>query len=207
MCDDHHHHHHHDHSHDAEDNSAQFSLYMKVDLDSLQCLNEREDGSGKTVFKPWDDRFNQEKFVESDVDAELLFNIPFNGIVKLKALSIIGGENMTLPKEMRLFKNIPDMTFDNTEKEADQIFSFPNPGSEIVLLKFPAKATKFSNLSHLSIFFPDNGRETTKIYYIGLAGDFMQAQREPIVVTNYELRANPADHKTSLFDQSSHMIS
>lgn len=207
MCDHGHHCHGHDHSHDAEDNSAQFNLYLKVDLDHVECLNEEREGSGRTVFKPWDQRLDLERCVESDVDAELLFNIPFNGTVKLKAISVIGGENMSLPKEMRLFKNIPDMSFDNTAKEPDQIFSFPDPGSELVLLKFPTKPAKFSSISHLSIHFPDSGRASTKIYYIGLAGDFLQARREEVVITAYELRANPADHKNKLFDPTNQMIS
>ena len=39
----------------------QFSLYLKVDLERLTCLNEAVDGSGKHVFKPWDRRLDLEK--------------------------------------------------------------------------------------------------------------------------------------------------
>ena len=62
----------------------QFNLYTKIDLNKLECLNEAEEGSAKNVFKPWDARLDQSKFVESDADEELLFNIPFTGSVKLK---------------------------------------------------------------------------------------------------------------------------
>lgn len=37
------------------------SLYQKIDTENLQCLNEAEDGSGKTVFKPWDERLDKTK--------------------------------------------------------------------------------------------------------------------------------------------------
>ena len=42
----------------------------------VQCLNEEVEGSGKTVFKSWEDRFDRREFVQSDVDPELLFNVP-----------------------------------------------------------------------------------------------------------------------------------
>ena len=42
------------------------------------------------------------QFVESDADAELLFNIPFTGNVKLKGIIVLGGEHETHPKKMRL---------------------------------------------------------------------------------------------------------
>ena len=38
---------------------AQYSLYSKIDLERVQCLNEVVDGSGKTVFKPWDQRLQK----------------------------------------------------------------------------------------------------------------------------------------------------
>ena len=54
----------HGHSHDLEgdaDFSNQFSLYLKIDLERVTCLNEATDGSGKTVFKPYDQKLDREK--------------------------------------------------------------------------------------------------------------------------------------------------
>ena len=38
-------------------------MYQKIDLEKLQCLNEVEEGSGKTVFKPWDERLDKSKVI------------------------------------------------------------------------------------------------------------------------------------------------
>ena len=43
-----------DHGHGPADRAAEYSLYSKIDTERVQCLNEAEDGSGKTVFKAWD---------------------------------------------------------------------------------------------------------------------------------------------------------
>nr|CAB3264899.1 PITH domain-containing protein 1 [Phallusia mammillata] len=202
MCD---HDHNHDHSHEQEDQSAQFSLYIKINLSRVECLNELEENSGKSVFKPWDERLNHDKFVESDADPELLFNIPFTGNVKLKSVALLGGENNTHPKSMKLFKNIPNMNMDQTSKSPDQTFELPQTYNDV--LQLPVKIARFSNVNCLSIFFPENyGSDSTKIYYIGLTGDFTQAQRQEIMITNYELAANPADHKQDLYQTSGHMI-
>ena len=52
--------HDHDHTTDAERGSA-YSLYLKIDTERVQCLNEAEDGSAKYIFKPWDQRLDKEK--------------------------------------------------------------------------------------------------------------------------------------------------
>ena len=63
----------------GEESGVAYSLYQKIDMNQLTCLNEETDGSGKTVFKPWETRLDREKFVLSDADEELLINIPFTG--------------------------------------------------------------------------------------------------------------------------------
>lgn len=48
-----------DHDHDeTPEMGLQYSLYSKIDKDNLQCLNEVTENSGKTVFKPWEERLN-----------------------------------------------------------------------------------------------------------------------------------------------------
>ena len=53
-----HHHHSHghgcgdEHDHDDEERGIEFSLFSKIDTHNLVCLNEAEEGTGKTVFKP-----------------------------------------------------------------------------------------------------------------------------------------------------------
>ena len=45
----------------GEEFGLQYSLYQKIDLENVQCLNEEHENSGKSVFKPWEDRKNRDK--------------------------------------------------------------------------------------------------------------------------------------------------
>ncbi|CAD5111603.1 DgyrCDS898 [Dimorphilus gyrociliatus] len=198
-----HSHAHHDIS--DSDKGAQFSLYLKIDKERVTCLNESVAGSGKNVFKPWEERLNTDLLVESDLDEELLFNIPFAGIVKLKGIIVVGGEDDYHPNKMRLFKNRPQMTFDDVRGQADEEFDMQPDHSGI--LEYSTKVARFGSIESLSIHFPSNfGADTTKIYYIGLRGDFTEMKRHGVTITTYEARANPADHKTDSFDSVNHQI-
>ena len=57
------------------------SLYQKIDTEKLQCLNEAEEGSGKKVFRPWDERLDKSK-----VD-QILFQYNLTLICNSKAYS------------------------------------------------------------------------------------------------------------------------
>jgi len=123
--------HSHDHgqgcSHEATDldnaleMGIQYSLYSKIDMINLECLNEETEGSGKLVFKPYENRLDFSKvmmvisnrlritnfiylnqFVQSDADAEILLNIPFTGNIKLKAMIIIGANDDSHPNRVRM---------------------------------------------------------------------------------------------------------
>lgn len=51
-----------DHDHDeTPEMGLQYSLYTKIDIDNVECLNESMEGSGKTIFKPWEDRLDLSK--------------------------------------------------------------------------------------------------------------------------------------------------
>ena len=54
-------HEHHDHEKESSDLGALYSLYTKIDLERVDCLNEEVEGSGKVVFKPWDKRLDTSK--------------------------------------------------------------------------------------------------------------------------------------------------
>ncbi|KYO25786.1 PITH domain-containing protein 1 [Alligator mississippiensis] len=175
-------------------------------LVSLLCLNERREGSGASVFRAWEERGDRSQFVESDEDEELLFNVPFTGNVKLKAVVVMGDDDGTHPAEMRLFKNTPHMSFDDAAREPDQMFSLNRDITGV--LEYPTKIARFSNVYHLSIHISKNfGAETTKIFYIGLKGEWTEARRHEVTICNYEAAANPADHKLEQLMPQTHFIS
>lgn len=170
-----------------------YNLYQKIDLLNLECLNECEDGSGATVFKPWEDRLDRSKYVESDVDDELLFNIPFTGNVKLKGIVIIGGEGEYHPSRVKLFKNRPNMTFDDVTTEPDQEFELCIDTHGVH--EYSAKVVKFSSVYHLSLHFSSNGRsEKTMVYYIGLRGEWFPGHQHGVTICTYEMRPQLNDH-------------
>ena len=145
---------------------------------------------------------DKEDWVESDADAELLINIPFTGNVKLKGLIIIGGEEDTHPASVRLYKNRPNMTFDDAAAPADQEFSLVRDTDGTV--EYKTKIVKFSSVHHLTLHFPANlggdEDEPTKIYYIGLSGEWTKAERVGVVHPVYEARPMMEDHKQDLKD-------
>lgn len=58
------------------------------------------------------------------------------------------------------------------------------------------RIAKFSSVYHLTMHFPRNfGSDTTKIYYIGLKGEYSEGHRHGVTICTYEARANLSDHK------------
>lgn len=107
---------------DPFETGIQYSLFKKIDFEHLETLNEEEENSGKKVFKAYENRLNFEEYVVSDCDPELLFNIPFTGNVKLKAIRIMGPNDNHHPKVVRLYKNRVKMSLDDVGVKADQEF-------------------------------------------------------------------------------------
>lgn len=70
-----------DHDHDHSDDitpALQFSLYQHINFDEVTALNEAAYGSGRAVVKKtWQERLAAEPEVESDVDEQLILNVPY----------------------------------------------------------------------------------------------------------------------------------
>lgn len=59
----------------------------------------------------------------------------------------------------------------------------------------------FNNVHHLTLHFPSNfGSDVTKIFYIGLRGEFTEAHRHGVTICTYEARPMADAHKNPLED-------
>ncbi|KHJ81183.1 hypothetical protein OESDEN_19131, partial [Oesophagostomum dentatum] len=75
------------------------------------------------------------------------------------------------------------------------------------VVDYPLKAAKFSNVSHLTLHVQSNfGAEQTKIYYIGLRGEYLADFRQQITVTTYEAFPMLEDHKGEIPDAAGHTV-
>lgn len=196
----------HKHDHDDAERGRQYSLYTKIDFQSLSCLNEGVEGAGSTVFKPWDCRKDISKFVESDADEELLFNFSFTGSVKLKGIIVIGGGGDSDPSSLKVFKNVAPLTFDDVQRAPDQAFELQHDGEGV--LEYETRVAKFNNCESLTLYFDKNfGADETRIVYIGLKGDFTEGHKRGVVICTYESRPMLKDHKQGADNYSGASIS
>ncbi|XP_029056233.1 PITH domain-containing protein GA19395 [Osmia bicornis bicornis] len=180
-------------SHEEGELGVQYNLYKKIDIENIEVLNECEEGSGAAVFKPWENRLDRTKYVESDMDNELLFNIPFTGNIKLKGLIIIGGEDDLHPNKVKLYKNRPYMTFDDAATAPEQEFELCVDTYGVH--EYAPKVVKFSSVHHLSLHFTGTeGSEKIKIYYIGLKGEWSPGHQHGVTICTYELLPQMSDH-------------
>lgn len=71
------------------------------------------------------------------------------------------------------------MSFDDVKMKADQEFSLKqDPDGRV---DYALKAAVFPSLTHLTIFFPANfGSDHTRIYYIGLRGEYLSDARQKV---------------------------
>uniref|UniRef100_A0A4W5LWI8 PITH (C-terminal proteasome-interacting domain of thioredoxin-like) domain containing 1 n=1 Tax=Hucho hucho TaxID=62062 RepID=A0A4W5LWI8_9TELE len=98
------------------------------------------------------------------------------------------------------------MSFDDSCREPEQAFHLNR--DPMAQLEYPTKIARFSNVNHLSVHISRNfGTESTRVYYIGLRGEYSQAHRHEVTICNYEASANPADCKVDSIIPQTNVIS
>ena len=150
----------HGHSHSHNDAQHQKdhggeSLYPYIDKDKVSCLNEREDGMAKAVFKPWQKRLEELPRLESEEDdPELLIRVSFTSAVRLRTFCMIGGGNGTAPSKLKFFINKENIDFEEAQAmKATQEFEVAEDFKGEV--NYPVIASRFNNVSSLTIYVQD----------------------------------------------------
>lgn len=187
-----------DHSAEADVGGTEWSLYTRVNMDGVACLNEATASSGRRVLRPWEKRLDRSlPILRSDCDEQLLLIIPFTSPVKIKSICVIGVGGQESPAEVRAFVNREGMDFGAADSvDCVQKWELVE-GNGDGAVEYPTRFSKFQNVSTLTLFFNRNyGAETTGIQYVGLKGEFTEYKREA-VRSVYESRPLAAPKKMS----------
>lgn len=54
----------------ANDYTEEWNLNSRIDIQNVQCLNERVDGSAKKIFRSWDERLNRNYVIYNFLNLE-----------------------------------------------------------------------------------------------------------------------------------------
>ncbi|KAJ7457595.1 PITH domain-containing protein [Mycena galericulata] len=183
--------HDHDHDHDTTDLGPKDNLFSQIDRDNVVALNAS--GEGSVIIKPWHERLDEDKYIESDADDQMIIRIPFTSSVKLRSLLLKTGPADQTPANVVLFSNEDSFDFqDVADKTPTQEFAV---AQDRAVGEYSLRTAKFSNVSSISLFIPrSQGAETTRIYYVGFLGHWTERKSSP-VITVYETQANLADHE------------
>lgn len=175
-----------EHNHQVTEQSK--NLVKFIDLPKCKILNSKHP---ELLEKSLTDPENS-KYLQSDLDNEILVKVSFNSNIKLKAIAIKSNAN-----SLKCFTNNENLSFSSCQTTTPQQ-SWSLVDIEGVV-EYPTKIFKFSNLTCVTLLF-ENPIEPIKIFYIGFMGDVLDLKRAP-VIADYELRPNLSDHKTGgLFD-------
>ena len=111
-------------------------------------------------------------YLESDCDEQVLLSIPFNQVVKLRALELRAPGDGTGPRRLKIFTNSPHMGLDEAESakpvEAFDLGPEHRNGSKLLDLYF----VKYQNVRSLQVFVESNegGDELTRVSKLTVLG-------------------------------------
>lgn len=160
--------------------------------------------NAKEVIKPWDERDDNTKFLESNVDDQLIIHVPFVENVRIKSILLKLGRGEMTPRHLKIYANHSTIVdFAEAESTRPQLNISLLEG-ETGVVEYPVRVASFTSVHSLSLFFGDSvGGEGSRIYYLGFKGDLRSIKRE--VDSKLEVPApNAAD--APLTDRASHKV-
>ncbi|KAL6053565.1 Thioredoxin-like protein 1 [Balamuthia mandrillaris] len=143
-----------------------------LDLQQCHCLNQSEEHPLRNALLSQE----EEEYLESDCDPQLLLHLRFKRPVKLHRLVLapLATHAATAPKNIKLFVNQQNLNFQDVD-------DYP-PALQLTLTAqhfeegIPLQPLRFQKVEWLSIFVEDNdgGAETTIIQHLDCIGDALE---------------------------------
>eukprot|EP01134_Creolimax_fragrantissima_P008400 CFRG8400T1 len=138
-----------------------------IQTNQIECLNQSETHTVSALFT------EDQSYLESDCDEQLILTVPFNQPVKIHSIRVRSVADGSGPKKIRLFinrANAPD--FDEADEipcaQELELGASDLEDNAIIPLKF----VRFQNVTSLTIFVSSNqsDMDTTKISYLEFIG-------------------------------------
>ena len=162
-------------------------LKNSINISEVFAFNERVAKSCQKIFKDKDNILDKTDFCESNEDdPELLISIPFYTQVAIKSMKLIGGEDGTAPRKVKLYVNQENPDFDLLEGTPTyEIDTIENPDGT---LDYNLPQFKFGAVWNLTMIVPNClDSDHSKIYYIGFEGIATKKKQQISLKFNYEL--------------------
>ncbi|KAL1406170.1 hypothetical protein Q8F55_007857 [Vanrija albida] len=165
---------------------ANANLWAFIDRDNVVGLNLLQPGDAPKVIKTWDDRLDEDEFVESGVDDELILHIPFTASVRLRTLllHLPGQGHPHRPGRLRLWANLPNAP-DFADLEAltpimDLDVSEPpvqrrDGAGRREVDEWSLKVQRMASVFSVTLLFSEaNTSARSAVFYVGFKGDAKQ---------------------------------
>eukprot|EP00053_Salpingoeca_punica_P006491 m.61339 g.61339 ORF g.61339 m.61339 type:complete len:291 (-) comp13715_c0_seq1:374-1246(-) len=144
------------------------SLKEFISKPSVECLNQNSDHGVANVFE------DNDKYLESDCDAQLIISLAFNQPVKLHSIKFVAADGERAPKSIKIFTNLTSSLDFDTAESLPSVQTIELTAEDVskgnpVALKF----VKFQNVTNISLFVESNqsDAETSAIDFIDFIGE------------------------------------
>jgi len=154
------------------------NLYSVIDKNNVQGLNLGVPAAAKELIKPWESREDEEKFVESNVDDQLMIHIPFIENVRIKSILLKVGRGDVAPRHLDIHLNHPNIVDFSDAETLQPHLKFALLEGETGVVEYPVRVAAFSSVHSLSLFFTNPDNDSSRVYFVGFRGDLRSVRRD-----------------------------
>jgi len=166
-------------------------LHDAICMEKTASFNTEQDHGAEEVLRPFCEREDISKYLESSDDDQVLLCISFKELVSLRSVGIVCmGPNS--PKTIRIFANQAIADFDEAEtSEASAVLRLEEGDGRLKMVEISDVGNEllFKNIREMTIFVQEShGGDKSVITWLGLMGEQSGTKLGVVQDASYELR-------------------